>query len=346
MTRAAVSARIAATGARPRRAVVLAVAVTLLGGWLLLGLRAALPDAMTPAAFLAAPALWPGHLPAALAASLPDWAGRSLAGAASGMMLFLTAAGLRLVLMAIGPAHGALVGALAAVGAAAALLAAQAGEPGALAAAALAVPLAALAVTGAARSAGQSGAASRLVALAAMLAALFVLGRGWPSGLPVLARPAVIAGTIGWQGQRLAQFHLLALGIGLVAAAGLWLGLHATRGGLLLRARQDNPAMAAALGHGAVGPGLAAIIAGIGLALLGAALWALDQSAPGAGSGGALLLMLLATVFLGGSGPPGACLPAGVLVGLAGAYGAALAPPPLALLPVGVLLLAGLARRD
>lgn len=343
---AAIIARGASAGDSPRRTAALAVALALLGGWLLLGLDAARPDGMTPAAFLAAPGLWPGLLPPALAASLPDWAGRSLAGAATGMMLFLIAAGLRLVLMAVGRAQGALAGALAAVGAAAVLLWAQPGGQGALTVATLAVGLAALAASGAARSAGRSGAAPRLVALAATLAVLFVLLRGWPSELPVLARPAAFAGTIDWQGLRLAQFHLLALGIGLVAAAGLWLGLHATRAGLVLRARQDNPAMAGALGHGAAGPGLAAIAAGFGLALLGAGIWALDPSGPGAGAGGALLLMVLATVFLGGDGPPGACLPAGVLVGLAGAYGAAVTAPPLAWLPVGVLLLAGIARRE
>ena len=56
--------------------------------------------------------------------------------------------------------------------------------------------------------------------------------------------------------------------------------------------------------------------------------------------------MILATALLPRDGAPAAALPAGLLVGLAAAYGTALAAPPLGWVPAGILLLLALAGRD
>lgn len=331
-----------------------AFALTLAGGWLVLAARAAVPPDGTPAGFLTTPALWPARLPPALAETLPAWVAATLSGLALGMGLFLAAAGARLVLMAAGRRQGALVAALAAAGAIGLLLSARAGGPVALPAAA--AVLAALAVLGLARVAAGAAAPRRSLAALATLAAAFValagLVRAWPAVLPALPPALGPFGAFDWQGQALPQADLLALGIGLVAAALLRLGLHATRGGLVLRARDQDPEMAAALGHGGRGAAVLAGLAGLAALAAGAALWALDRTAAGAGeaggdgAGGAFLVMILATALLPRDGAPAATLPAGLLVGLAAAYGAALAAPPLGWVPAGILLLLALAGRD
>ena len=332
-----------------------AFALTLSGGWLVLAGRAAVPEGGTPAGFLGAPALWPARLPPALAETLPLWVGATLSGLALGMALFLVAAGSRLVLMAGGRGQGALVAALAAAGGVALLLFAHAGGPAALAAAACATGLAALAVLGSVHAACEAAAPRRglaaLVTLGAGFVALAGLVRAWPAALRPL-EPRLPDEALTVQGHALAQADLLALGIGLVAAALLRLGLHATRGGLVLRARQQDPAMAAALGHGGRGPAILAGLAGLAALAAGAGLWALDPSAAAAadnlgnGAGGAFFVMVLATALLPRDGAAAAALPAGLMVGLAAAYGAALATPPLAWVPAGVLLLLALAGRD
>lgn len=329
-----------------------AFVLTLAGGWLVLAARVAVPPDGTPVGFLTTPALWPARLPPALAETLPLWTGATLSGLALGMALFLAAAGVRLVLMAAGRRQGALVAALAAAGGGLLLLSARAGGPAALPAAAAATVLAALAVLELARAAAEAVAPRRGLAALATLAAAFValagLVRIWPPALPPLPPALVPLGAFDWQGQALPQTDLLALGIGLVAAALLRLGLHATRGGLVLRARAQDPAMAAALGHGGRGAAVLAGLAGLVALAAGAALWALDpiDTRVGDGAGGAFLVMVLATALLPRDGAPAAALPAGLLVGLAAAYGAALAAPPLGWVPAGILLLLALAGRD
>ena len=333
-----------------------AVALTLAGGWLVLAARAAVPPDRTAAGFLTTPALWPARLPPALAETLPAWVAATLSGLALGMALFIAAAGSRLVLMAAGRRQGALVAALSAAGAIGLLLSARAGGPAALLAGAVATVLAALAVLGLARAAAGAVAPRRSLAARATRAAAFValagLVRAWPAVLPALPPALGPFGAFDWQGQALPQADLLALGIGLVAAALLRLGLHATRGGLVLRARDQDAEMAAALGHGGRGAAVLAGLAGLAALAAGAALWALDRTAAGAGeaggdgAGGAFLVMILATALLPRDGAPAATLPAGLLVGLAAAYGAALAAPPLGWVPAGILLLLALAGRD
>lgn len=243
-----------------------------------------------------------------------------------GMLLFLVAAGLTLILGVAGVinfAHGSLYmagayfahTALGLTGNFALAIAA-----GAVGAAAVGLVFERVVI---ARVYGANTLLQLLVCYAFILIlddlALLVWGEEFLSslGMPEAFRmpPLIVAGAI------VPPFHLFLIGASAAVAAALWLVMTRTRFGKTVRAVAENPSMAAALGINPAAALAAVFALGSLLAGLGGALAATERSIS-SGMGFSVIVESFIVTVVGGMGSIGGALAAAVLIGLARSFGA------------------------
>lgn len=350
---------------------VMLVVIAMLGG-LALAVSVIPGPGETLADIARSPDLLPARVAAALPGIAPTWIAQTLDGLAAGMVIFVMAVGVTLILGVMGIAHfaqGAFV--LLGIGGAA-LLPAQLGAgtgavdgfsgPAALGVAALAA-LAAAGAGGAVfqqvvlRPAGPSqrrqivAGVGGLVIVEQLLRMAGVTGAGritWPD-MPFDA--IAIGGVVPTPGQ------VLAICAGLGVFGLLTVVLRATRAGLVLRAAMQDREMVAALGYRVGTIGAVVFALGAALAGLGGLLWMLVPLPVTSPAGAPLLALILAAVLLGGAGSVTGCLLGALMIGLTQAYAVAWDPrldlaAPLVLLvlvliwrPAGLLARTGAAAR-
>jgi branched-chain amino acid transport system permease protein len=145
-------------------------------------------------------------------------------------------------------------------------------------------------------------------------------------------------------------YRLALIGAGLAIAMGLWIVLHRTLAGAIVRAVVADPHMAQATGIHTRRVLALVFAAGAGLAVLGGALGAPILPA-GPGTDEHVLVMSLIVIVIGGAGSIPATLTGALLVGQIDTLGRALAPRTAAFALYALLLIAlvarpnGLARR-
>jgi branched-chain amino acid transport system permease protein len=121
-------------------------------------------------------------------------------------------------------------------------------------------------------------------------------------GLPITADPLMDAvpsikiGTLTYPG-----YYLVVIGIGIIAALGLWLGIYRTKFGVLLRATSQDRRMASALGINVGLIYVAAFAIGCFMAGLGGAIIVPSQAAV-LGMGVEALILAFVVVVIGGLG--------------------------------------------
>ncbi|WGG53587.1 branched-chain amino acid ABC transporter permease [Rugamonas sp. DEMB1] len=299
------------------------------------GLRAFdknLPSLVLPALMLLALPLLPG---------LPTWITLTVAGLAMGMMIFIMASGLTLVfglmdVMNFG--HGAFiaVGAFVAtsvlrwmpgwMGADSLLL--NAGAVGvALLAAALATGLLGwgferLMI----RPVYGSHLTQILVTTGGLIVAEQLIHVLWgPEQIP-LPRPPSLRGAWIVGDVAVEKFRLLAVALGLLVFAAMWLVLNRTKIGLLVRAGVQDREMVETLGYRVGVLFVGVFVAGSALAGLGGVLWGLYQESVSAALGAQLMVLIFIVIIIGGLGSVGGCFAGALLVGLTANYAGFLAP--------------------
>ncbi|MDN4038309.1 branched-chain amino acid ABC transporter permease [Massilia sp. YIM B02443] len=302
--------------------------------------EAALPGARRDIAPpLLVPILMLAMLP--LVGSFPTWVTLSVAGLAMGMMIFIMASGLTLVfglMSVLNFGHGAFVS----VGAFAATmvllpmrgwlevdsLLLNLGVLG------LAVLLAML-VTGLLGWAferiiimpvyGQH-LKQILITMGGMIVAEQLIHVIWGAETIPLPLPTALRGAILFQDAAIEKYRLVAVVVGLVVFAVMFLVLNRTRIGLLIRAGVENGEMVEALGYRIRRLFVAVFAAGSALAGLGGVMWGLYKETLNAAMGGELMVMIFIVVIIGGLGSVGGCFIAALLTALVANYAGFLAP--------------------
>ena len=323
----------------------------------------AAPDAVLPAAkrdiapLLLVPALMLAMLP--LVGSFPTWITLTVAGLAMGMMIFIMASGLTLVfglMDVLNFGHGAFV----AVGAYAAtmVLLPMRGMlevdslPLNLGVLGLAI-LVAMVVTAVLGWAferiiikpvyGQH-LKQIMITMGGMIVAEQLINVIWgaeqiPLPLPESLRGAIVIGDAAVE-----KYRLVAVVVGLVVFAAMFLVLNRTKIGLLIRAGVENREMVEALGYRVRRLFVMVFAAGSALAGLGGVMWGLYKETLTASMGSEIMVAVFIVIIIGGLGSVGGCFIGALLMALAANYAGFLAPK-LALVSNIVLMIAVLMWR-
>ncbi len=132
--------------------------------------------------------------------------------------------------------------------------------------------------------------------------------------------PEALAGIVFVLDEPFPVYRLVLIGAGIGVAGGLWLLLHRTRLGLLMRAASQNPAMTAALGNDVAKVRAAVFALACGLAALGGALAAPMLTAY-IGLGTSVIIDAFVIVMIGGMGSFIGTAAGSLLVGFAQTFG-------------------------
>lgn len=287
-----------------------------------------------------------------LVGSLDAWLVLTLAGLATGMLLFTMASGLTLVfglMDVLNFGHGAFisVGAFAA----AAVIAGFGGFPMNPFAA---IGLLLLAALIAALVAGVGGAifekflirrvyGNHMLQILITLGGLIIIEQlliviFGPEEV-ILLRPEILQGSFLIGEVALERYRLVVVLIGLLIFTGLELLLNKTKLGLLIRAGVENREMVEALGYRTGGLFIGVFIAGSMLAGMGGALWAYYQELFTYAVGSQITLVVFIVIIIGGLGSVTGCFFAALLAGLVVNYATYIQPASSSFALIGLLAL-------
>jgi branched-chain amino acid transport system permease protein len=320
-------------------------------------------DSVLPAAkrdiapLLLVPALMLAMLP--LVGSFPTWITLTVAGLAMGMMIFIMSSGLTLVfglMDVLNFGHGAFVS----VGAYAAtmVLLPMRGwlEVDSLL---LNLGVLGLAILVAMLSTALLGWAFEriiimpvygqhlkqiLITMGGMIVAEQLINVVWGADQIPLPLPASLRGAIVLGDAAIEKYRLVAVVVGLLVFAVMFLVLNRTKIGLLIRAGVENREMVEALGYRIRRLFVAVFATGSALAGLGGVMWGLYKETLSASMGGDIIVMVFIVIIIGGLGSVGGCFIGALLMALVANYAGFLAPK-IALVSNIILMIAVLLWR-
>ncbi len=276
-----------------------------------------------------------------LVPSLPTWVTLTVAGIAMGMMIFVMASGLTLVfglMDVMNFAHGAFisVGAYAGASALLAMKSSMQSEsfvgnlaaivPGVLAAMALAAALGWFFERVVVRPVYGDHLKQILVTMGGLIVCEQLIHVVWGPDLIALPRPASLTGSFLLGDAAIERYRMLAVAVGLVVFAAMWLVLNRTKLGLLIRAGVENVEMVESLGYRVRRLFVGVFVAGSALAGLGGVMWAMYQESLTAGMGMQVMVVIFIVIIIGGLGSVGGCFVGALLVGLVANYVGYVAP--------------------
>jgi branched-chain amino acid transport system permease protein len=288
-----------------------------------------------------------------LIGSFPTWLSLTIAGLAMGMMIFIMASGLTLVfglMDVLNFGHGAFV----AVGAYAATMVLiplkgwleidSLGMNLAVLGLAMVVAMLVTAVIGWAFERliimpvyGQH-LKQILITMGGMIVAEQVLGVIWGAEQIPLPLPESLRGAIFIGDAAIEKYRLIAVVVGLIVFAAMFLILNRSKLGLLIRAGVENGEMVEALGYRIRRLFIAVFAAGSALAGLGGVMWGLYKETLTTTMGSEIMVMVFIVVIIGGLGSVGGCFIGALLMALVSNYAGFLAPK-LALISNIVLMM-------
>jgi branched-chain amino acid transport system permease protein len=161
----------------------------------------------------------------------------------------------------------------------------------------------------------------------------------WGAEQIPLPLPATLRGAIFIGDAAIEKYRLLAVVVGLVVFAVMFLTLNRTKIGLLIRAGVENGEMVEAMGYRIRRLFVGVFAAGSSLAGLGGVMWGLYKETLVASMGSEVMIMVFIVVIIGGLGSVGGCFIGALLMALLGNYAGFLAPK-LALVSNIVLMIA------
>ena len=300
---------------------------------------------------LLVPALMLLMLP--LVGSLPTWLTLTVAGLAMGMMIFIMASGLTLVfglMDVLNFGHGAFV-AVGAYAATMVLLPMRASlevdslllNLGVLGLAML-VAMVVTALLGWAFERiiimpvyGQH-LKQILITMGGMLVAEQLINVVWGAEQIPLPLPASLRGAIVLGDAAIEKYRLVAVVVGLLVFAAMFLVLNRTKIGLLIRAGVENREMVEALGYRVRRLFVAVFAAGSALAGLGGVMWGLYKETLSASMGSEVMVMVFIVIIIGGLGSVGGCFIGALLMALVANYAGFLAPKLALVSNIGLMI--------
>jgi branched-chain amino acid transport system permease protein len=273
--------------------------------------------------------------------SLPTWVTLTVAGLAMGMMIFIMASGLTLVfglMSVLNFGHGAFVS----VGAFSATLVllpmrgwleadSLAANLGVLGLAVLVAMLVTALIGWAFERIvimpvyGQH-LKQILITMGGMIVSEQLINVIWGAEQIPLPLPATLRGAIFIGEAAIEKYRLLAVAVGLVVFAAMFLTLNRTKIGLLIRAGVENGEMVEAMGYRIRRLFVGVFAAGSALAGLGGVMWGLYKETLVASMGSEVMIMVFIVVIIGGLGSVGGCFIGAILMALLANYAGFLAP--------------------
>ncbi|MEW7850276.1 branched-chain amino acid ABC transporter permease [Massilia aurea] len=291
------------------------------------------------APLLLVPALMLVMLP--LVGSFPTWLTLTVAGLAMGMMIFIMASGLTLVfglMSVLNFGHGAFV-AVGAFSATLVLLPMRGwlemdSLPINLGVLALAIAVAMIvtALLGWAferliiKPVYGQHLKQILITMGGMIVAEQLIHVLWGAETIAVPLPTALRGAILLGDAAIDRYRLVAVVVGLVVFAAMFLILNRTKIGLLVRAGVENGEMVEALGYRIRRLFVMVFAAGSSLAGLGGVMWGLYKETLTAAMGGEIMVMLFIVIIIGGLGSVGGCFIGALLMALVANYAGFLAP--------------------
>jgi branched-chain amino acid transport system permease protein len=165
-----------------------------------------------------------------------------------------------------------------------------------------------------------------LITMGGMIVAEQLINVIWGAEQIALPLPASLRGAIFIGDAAIEKYRLLAVVVGLLVFAAMFLVLNRTRIGLLIRAGVENREMVEALGYRVRRLFVAVFAAGSALAGLGGVMWGLYKETLQAAMGGEMMVMLFIVIIIGGLGSVGGCFIGAMLIALVTNYAGFLAP--------------------
>jgi branched-chain amino acid transport system permease protein len=178
-----------------------------------------------------------------------------------------------------------------------------------------------------------------LITMGGMIVSEQLINVIWGAEQIPLPLPATLRGAIFIGEAAIEKYRLLAVAVGLVVFAAMFLTLNRTKIGLLIRAGVENGEMVEAMGYRIRRLFVGVFAAGSALAGLGGVMWGLYKETLVASMGSEVMIMVFIVVIIGGLGSVGGCFIGALLMALLANYAGFLAPK-LALVSNIVLMIA------
>lgn len=183
-----------------------------------------------------------------------------------------------------------------------------------------------------------------LVTMGGMIVSEQLIDVIWGADQIALPLPAALRGAIFLGDAAIEKYRLLAVAVGLVVFATMFITLNRTKIGLLIRAGVENGEMVEALGYRIRRLFVGVFAAGSALAGLGGVMWGLYKETLVAQMGSEIMVLTFIVIIIGGLGSVGGCFIGSLLIGLVANYAGFLAPK-VALVSNIVLMIAVLLWR-
>ncbi len=165
-----------------------------------------------------------------------------------------------------------------------------------------------------------------LITMGGMIVSEQLINVIWGADQIPLPLPATLRGAIFIGDAAIEKYRLLAVAVGLLVFAAMFLTLNRTKIGLLIRAGVENGEMVEAMGYRIRRLFVGVFAAGSALAGLGGVMWGLYKETLVASMGSEVMIMVFIVVIIGGLGSVGGCFIGSLLMALLANYAGFLAP--------------------
>jgi branched-chain amino acid transport system permease protein len=165
-----------------------------------------------------------------------------------------------------------------------------------------------------------------LITMGGMIVAEQLINVIWGAEQVPLPLPTALRGAIVLGEAAIEKYRLVAVVVGFVVFATMFLVLNRTKIGLLIRAGVENREMVEAMGYRIRRLFVAVFAAGSALAGLGGVMWGLYKETLTAAMGGEMMVMVFIVIIIGGLGSVGGCFIGALLMALVANYAGFLAP--------------------
>ena len=183
-----------------------------------------------------------------------------------------------------------------------------------------------------------------LITMGGMIVSEQLINVIWGAEQIALPLPAALRGAVFLGEAAIEKYRLLAVVVGAVVFATMFLTLNRTKIGLLIRAGVENGEMVEAMGYRIRRLFVGVFAAGSALAGLGGVMWGLYKETLVAHMGSEIMVLTFIVIIIGGLGSVGGCFIGSLLIALVGNYAGFLAPK-VALVSNIVLMIAVLLWR-
>jgi branched-chain amino acid transport system permease protein len=165
-----------------------------------------------------------------------------------------------------------------------------------------------------------------LVTMGGMIVSEQLINVIWGADQIALPLPAALRGAIFLGDAAIEKYRLLAVAVGLVVFAAMFLTLNRSKIGLLIRAGVENGEMVEAMGYRIRRLFVGVFAAGSALAGLGGVMWGLYKETLVAQMGSEIMVLTFIVIIIGGLGSVGGCFIGSLLIALVANYAGFLAP--------------------